>query len=159
MDKRALVIQLAKWALTEHEGVRYRPYNDHLGNCTVGVGHLLHKGPCTLAERLKTYSKAEVDAMLAKDIDTAVQDARYWLGASEFDKLSVMWQLAVTCMSFQLGYGTLMKFKETRKALLAHDVALIVKHANNSLWAKQTPKRVEFFCSLIINNCWRNFDD
>jgi GH24 family phage-related lysozyme (muramidase) len=32
--------------LTRHEGVRYTPYNDPY-NCTVGVGHLIHYGPCS----------------------------------------------------------------------------------------------------------------
>lgn len=36
--------------LIREEGSRAKPYNDSAGHCTVGVGHLIHRGRCTAAD-------------------------------------------------------------------------------------------------------------
>ncbi len=35
----------ARW-----EGKRNQLYNDTLGHCTIGIGHLVHHGPCNGSE-------------------------------------------------------------------------------------------------------------
>lgn len=52
--------------LIREEGVRNKPYNDSAGHCTVGVGHLLHRGRCTGVE--PSLSDAEIRQVLRKDI-------------------------------------------------------------------------------------------
>ena len=54
--------------LRREEGVRHAPYNDSRGNCTVGVGHLIHKGPCTTKETRRRLTDSEVNALLRDDI-------------------------------------------------------------------------------------------
>lgn len=39
--------------LARHEGVRLKLYNDSEGHCTIGVGHLVHKGKCDGSEPKK----------------------------------------------------------------------------------------------------------
>lgn len=60
--------------LIREEGVRNEPYNDSAGHCTVGVGHLLHRGRCTGAER--SLSDAEIRQLLRKDIARFEREVR-----------------------------------------------------------------------------------
>jgi lysozyme len=54
------------------EGVRYNAYDDGgpgIGNCTVGVGHLIHLGPCTAAEKAAPgLSNEAVIELLRRDV-------------------------------------------------------------------------------------------
>lgn len=36
--------------IMKHEGLRLELYNDPAGHCTIGVGHLVHRGPCDGSE-------------------------------------------------------------------------------------------------------------
>jgi GH24 family phage-related lysozyme (muramidase) len=49
-------IERLKKQIIESEGLRYRAYQDHLGNWTIGVGHLL-KSRCNrfIAWQFKIY--------------------------------------------------------------------------------------------------------
>ncbi len=39
--------------IARHEGFRSRLYNDPVGHCTIGYGHLVHLGPCNGTEPLE----------------------------------------------------------------------------------------------------------
>lgn len=54
--------------LRREEGVHTQPYNDPKGHCTVGVGHLLHRGPCTSDEMRRRLTDDEVNALLREDV-------------------------------------------------------------------------------------------
>lgn len=47
-----------------------QPYNDPVGHCTVGYGHLLHFGNCTQADRGKWHdiTKREARRLLRRDL-------------------------------------------------------------------------------------------
>lgn len=71
-------------ALIREEGVRRFAYNDSQGHATFGVGHLLHLGPVTSADRkqwgtpARPLSMRMVDSVLAHDLakfERAVRDA------------------------------------------------------------------------------------
>jgi GH24 family phage-related lysozyme (muramidase) len=52
----------------------YPLYNDAAGNCTVGIGHLVHMGPCTSADSSawgKGLPKDKAQALLAQDAQKA----------------------------------------------------------------------------------------
>lgn len=152
MDRKAFVCKLARPILKEHEGVRTRPYNDHLGHCTVGVGRLLHLGPCTEDESRTIYTPIAIEAMLAEDIGRAYNIASRWVG-DNFQHLSASWQLAFTLMAFQLGETRMKKFKLAQAAVqLLGSTDDIVAELENSKWAKQTPKRVDFIVNLLRHN-------
>lgn len=60
--------------LIREEGVRRFAYNDSAGHATFGVGHLIHRGPVTAADRAKwgtptrPLSMKVVDSVLASDL-------------------------------------------------------------------------------------------
>lgn len=65
------------------------PYANSSGNCTVGYGHLIHTGPCTAADRAKTW---DADALFAADVKEHERRIKSSLGAvpvtqREFDTL------------------------------------------------------------------------
>jgi lysozyme len=155
MNKKELLFFLLTQVLKQHEGVRSQAYNDSLGHCTVGIGNLLHKGPCTPEEKKKKYTTAEINKLLEEDIEISYRDAVQWLGEESFNSLSLSWQLAIVAMSFQLGAKTLSLFSSTREAFLKRDVQLISWNLKRSKWAKQTPVRVEFILALLEHNSWR----
>ena len=64
-------------AIEYREGVRRRPY-DHDGarNCTVGVGQLLHHGPCTAAERHQQLTDAQVQQGMAAEVTRFTEAVR-----------------------------------------------------------------------------------
>jgi GH24 family phage-related lysozyme (muramidase) len=52
-----------------HEALELEAYDDDgVGNCTIGYGHLIHKGPCTEAEERTTISEQEADRLLNDDL-------------------------------------------------------------------------------------------
>jgi len=57
--------------IMEWEGTRNTPYDDGgpgIGNCTVGVGHLLAYRPCTPDELAQNYTDAQVMELLREDV-------------------------------------------------------------------------------------------
>ena len=106
-------IQLIK----HHEGVRYKPYRCPAGLWTVGVGHLIGDGKSLPSEWNRTFTQAEVNGILAKDL------RRFELGVSkmlpnvplrqhEFD--------ALVSFCFNLGLGCFQR-STIRQALLRGD--------------------------------------
>ncbi len=54
------------------EGFRSVPYNDSNGHCTVGYGHLLHRGACTADERQNgRVNRLTAIVMFSQDLQTA----------------------------------------------------------------------------------------
>ena len=51
------------------------PYNDAANNCTVGIGHKLHSGPC-LSQEIRTYSPPEMENLFSSDIAKAEGDVK-----------------------------------------------------------------------------------
>lgn len=59
--------------IARHEGVRLSLYNDSAGHCTIGVGHLVHKGNCdgTEPEKFtKGLTKDEAMDLFRNDLQT-----------------------------------------------------------------------------------------
>lgn len=55
-----------------NEGLRLEPYNDSQGHATIGVGHLIHRGPVTDADRRRyaNFTREDAMALLAADLDS-----------------------------------------------------------------------------------------
>ncbi|MBK6873756.1 MAG: lysozyme [Kineosporiaceae bacterium] len=80
------------------------PYNDPVGHCTIGYGHLLHQGNCTQVDRNKwgTWTQAEAKGWLQQDADRLVNGIKPSIATTplhqhEFD--------ALASWAYNLGYG------------------------------------------------------
>ena len=107
--------------LKHHEGVRYKPYQCPARLWTIGVGHVMYpeqaKIPSTAEgmerrrawqlrpEDNRTWSKEEVDDLLAKDV------ARFERGVLCFISIPLKQHEfdALVSFSFNLGLGTLQR--------------------------------------------------
>jgi lysozyme len=96
--------------LIREEGVRRYAYNDSAGHATFGVGHLLHRGPVTAADRARWGTPARplsmkvVDAVLQRDLERFEQAVR---AATVGAPLPVTQQMfnALVSLSFNIGTG------------------------------------------------------
>ena len=53
--------------IAHFEGIYTHAYNDPVGHCTIGVGHLLHHGPCTGREKPSSLTRGQAIELLRKD--------------------------------------------------------------------------------------------
>ena len=121
--------------LKREEGFRGEPYDDHLGNPTIGYGTKLplteEEAEVLLLYRLQNF-KYELMAKIP-----------FWLNLSENQKD------ALSQMAYQMGVSGLLKFKKTLRFLELGDGENAYKEALNSRWAKQTPSRAERVAQLL----------
>ena len=75
--------------IAEFEGIRLSPYNDISGNATVGVGHLIHKGPLNGTEEPETEEQAvrDFESDLISKADVFVSRIKTPLNQNQFDSL------------------------------------------------------------------------
>lgn len=94
--------------IARFEGCVLRPYDDGgrpgIGNATIGVGHLLHMGPCTAADRRRWrgFTRTKAIGLLRRDAAHAAAAVRALgvpLNQHEFD--------ALTSFAFNCGPGAL----------------------------------------------------
>lgn len=110
ISKKALVM------IAHHEGTRYKPYRCPANLWTIGVGHVMYpeQGNMKLLDRLtyplhtedsRKFTKEEVDAILAKDLDRFVRGvSKYCPGVITQGQLD-----ALVSFSFNCGLGTLQR--------------------------------------------------
>lgn len=77
-----------------HEGLRLEPYNDPF-HCTIGIGHLIHKGTCTSADfaQYKGFTEQQAFDLFRSDsrkaIDAVAAAVKVPLTQNQFDALCV----------------------------------------------------------------------
>lgn len=128
-------IPYIKSKLKVYEGLRTRAYNDSLGNNTIGYGHWNLEG-YTMITLQKAEELFEADVKEAIDYANALEET---LVKGLPDK----WQNFLAMMMFQLGPTKVKKFKKMIAALSAGYYSTAIKEIRNSLWYRQTTKRVE----------------
>jgi GH24 family phage-related lysozyme (muramidase) len=79
-------------AIRDGEGLRNggAHYNDIANNCTVGLGTLVHHGPCTAAELAQPADQQANDASLARRIADAEATVRRRVGDRQLTRRSTM---------------------------------------------------------------------
>lgn len=92
--------------IAREEGTVLHYYNDPVGFCTVGIGHLVRRARCTSAELRTRISAARALAILAGDLrrfEVAVHEIDVDLNQNRFDALV---SLAVNCGEGAVGPGS-----------------------------------------------------
>ena len=111
ISKRALDM------IKHHEGVRLKPYRCPANLWTIGVGHVLYPEQAKLKmdERLqmplkfedfRNFTQAEVDAILAKDLERFEQGVLKYCPTAGSKQ---GWMDALVSFSFNVGLGTLQR--------------------------------------------------
>ena len=123
--------------IRSREGYRPEVYEDTRGFNTVGFGdrtdHPIGSVP---------YTREQNEARLDDNIGTAQAAAENYAG-DKWKDLNKQQKAALTSMALQLGRTGQAEFEEMQKALKAGDWAGVRREARDSLWAGQTPARVE----------------
>lgn len=114
-------------AIEESEGFRGLPYDDHLGNPTIGYGTLL------------PISKYEARLILEHRLYKMINELL--VHKSFVSSLSQEVKYVIYEMCYQLGVPRLLMFKRMWKALEAGDYKEAAKEGLDSRWARQTPNR------------------
>ena len=88
--------------LKRFEGFRGEAYEDSNGHCTIGYGHLLHRGPCTQHDKGHRLSESLASDLLRRDVRKFENGVKNALGNTplyqrEFD--------ALTSFAFNIGAG------------------------------------------------------
>lgn len=151
--------------LLREEGWRNRPYMDHLGFWTVGVGRFmayplsteelalcpkncLEEGGTILMNESVIISDDLIGLMLHNDMSNTLRGAR--LLFDEFDGFPQQIQLVILDMMFQLGLPRFMKFKKMIRAICLKRWHRMAGEMMASKYArKDTPARAKRNMDLI----------
>lgn len=141
-------LERLKQDLREDEGVVYSIYKDHLGNATLGIGHLITREDEEWDKPSGTpVSKARVEALFDQDIEKAIETARGVV--PNFDELPHVAQEVLVNMAFNLGWRRLSGFKKMIAALKIQDFKTAAAEGRDSLWRRQVPNRAEKLMSVF----------
>lgn len=142
-----------EWVYDDATGKRLYPGQISKGHRTIGVGFNLDRKDA--AEKIKklglnytavkygveSLNEKQIQTLFGEDINNAEKDARKYLGDKYFDKLSDKAKEVVVDMTFNMGYGTMSKFGEMRKALRNEDYARAAYCMEQSKWYHQVGSR------------------
>ena len=136
---------LLKNKIKKNEGFRNKPYLDSLGNPTIGYGHLIIKKEEKI---LKTkFSKKFLSSLFDKDFRKALTAYK---NNFNYKKHSKDTKEVLIEMIFQLGIKKQKKFVKMNKHIQDNNMFLAALEMKNSLWYKQTPKRVDGLINLLL---------
>jgi len=131
----------ARKMLEVDEGLRLKPYRCTAGKLTIGVGRNLDD---------VGISKATAYQMLDEDILSAEKICRRIFG-DQYDQWSENRKLGWVNLAFNLGYGSLLQFKNTIRAARVSDWSEVEKGLRGSLWFRQVKGRAERVISMICH--------
>ena len=136
---------LLKNKIKRNEGFRNKPYLDSLGNLTIGYGHLIIKKEQKIFQA--KFSKKFLSNLFDNDFRKALKDYKKNFN---YKKHSKEIKEVLIEMIFQLGIKKQKKFVKMNKHMQNNDMFLVALEMKNSLWYKQTPKRVDGLISLLL---------
>ena len=134
-----------KKKIKKNEGFRNKPYLDSLGHPTIGYGHLItNKEKKTLKGK---FSKKFLLKLFDKDFKKALRDYKKNFNHKKHSKNT---KEVLVEMIFQLGIKKQQKFLKLNNHLKKNNMFLAALEMKNSLWYKQTPKRVDGLVKLLL---------
>lgn len=130
-------------SLQRHEGLRLTRYRDHLGNPTIGWGHLIQPG-----ENLTRITREQADEIFRNDAQGAWDTANNILSETN---APVAVQGIVAEMTFQMGEQGVRGFQNMIQAIRDQDYNRAADEMLDSLWARQTPARARELSNRMRN--------
>jgi lysozyme len=130
--------------LLRDEGLRLHPYRDSVGKLTIGIGRNLDDVGITPEEAF---------LLLDNDIETAtlrLLEALPWTAGLDTIRLAVLIN-----MTFNLGIGGLVKFKNTLAMVQAGQYAEAGQAMLQSKWAKQVGPRADRLALQMESGVWQ----
>jgi lysozyme len=128
--------------LEADEGIVHEIYEDHLGNPTCGIGHLVIEADCEYGWPVGTeISEERVTQLYNQDVRIALKDA-LWLHP-DFDDLPTEARIVIASLCFQLGFPRYRKFKLHHAAIEARDWREAAAQLRDSNLYRQTTNRTE----------------
>ena len=121
------------------------PYKDILGYRTIGYGHLIKKNE-TFKEK-KKINKRDLVKIFEEDFSLALKD--YYINYKNTKHSKEVKDVLIE-MIFQLGIKGQKKFKKKIKHLIKKQLYMASLEMLESLWYKQTPKRVKMLIKNLI---------
>ena len=136
-----------KERIKEHEGFRNKVYLDHLGNRTIGYGHL-----CLPNEKWdddKIYDSKELNKTFEYDFNIACKDAEKLIAKDSIhpDAFGCLVNL-----TFNIGFPRASKFVKMLAALKKQEYKIAAKEILDSRYANQVPNRAREL-SEILEKC------
>jgi len=131
--------------MANREGRRNDVYKDSLGKSTVGIGHLV-----VPSDHLKVGDRItdeQVTSLFEKDTAPALRAANSQALEAGITDTSFIPYLA--SVNFQLGTGWTAKFPHTWKMIVDGNYEDAAKALDGTLWARQTPVRVNDFQNAL----------
>jgi lysozyme len=127
-----------KYRIKEHEGFRDTVYYDHLGNATVGWGHLVTSDDNFTSG--VTYPEELLEQVFEKDFAKAKEGADQLCTDLPINYIA---RGVIIEMCFQLGKTGVSKFKKMFEALQQEDYTKASEEMLDSKWYEQTPQRAK----------------
>ena len=139
-------VQLKK-RIKKNEGYRKKAYLDILGFSTIGYGHLIKKKEIYLINNYK--KKKKLSYFFEIDFKIAYTDYLKFYKNKHYNKSIKEVYIE---MIFQLGIKNQLKFIKMNKYIKKNQFFMAAYEMKNSLWYKQTPKRVDFLINILLKN-------
>lgn len=136
-----------KLRIKYNEGYSNKPYKDQLGYLTIGYGHYIK--PSEKKYFKNHYYKTHFDNLFEHDFNKALKQYKNLFFKKNHTRNEK--ELLIE-MIFQLGAKGVSKFVKMMKHLNKNEKFMVCLEMFNSLWYKQTPKRVEDLIKHYINN-------
>lgn len=128
--------------IRRYEGLCYTPYQDSIGEWTIGYGHLLKRG----------VSKEVAEAILKEDLTIAEREVKSMF--AWWPKLSDARFYVLVDMCFNMGISRLCGFKKMLTAAEEGNYRRAAAEMLYSKWANQVGRRARELAKIMETGEW-----